>query len=91
MATTILIPTPLRSLTGKRDSVEVEGNTVGELLQNLAETYPSLRKHLFGGKGKATPRVNVLLNDEDVRFLEKESTQVTSNDTISLSLPETTT
>ena len=33
MPTKILIPTPLRSFTDKQDAVEMDGHTVGELLQ----------------------------------------------------------
>ena len=52
MATKILIPTPLRSYTAKRDVVEAEGGTVGELLANMTAEYTELRKHLYTEEGK---------------------------------------
>ena len=37
MATKIMIPTPLRPFTDKKDAVEAEGKTVGELLAFIPE------------------------------------------------------
>ncbi len=37
MATRILIPTPLRPFTDKKDAVDAEGKTVGELLADLTD------------------------------------------------------
>ncbi len=45
MATKILIPTPLRPFTDKLDAVEIDGATVGELLQNLTTKYRGLKQH----------------------------------------------
>ncbi len=84
MATKILIPTPLRSYTAKRDVVEAEGATVGELLANMTEQYTDLRKHLYTNEGTLRSFVNIYVNDDDIRYLEKEQTPVTSDDTVSI-------
>lgn len=84
MAHTILIPTPLRPYTGKRDAVEVEGSTVGEMLANLASAHEGLRKHLFGSDGHLRSFVNVYLNDEDIRYLQREGTPVKAGDKVSI-------
>jgi len=84
MATKILIPTPLRSYTAKRDVVEAEGATVGELLANMTEQYADLRKHLYTNEGTLRSFVNIYVNDDDIRYLEKEQTPVTSDDTVSI-------
>ena len=84
MATKILIPTPLRSYTAKRDVVEAEGATVGELLANMTEQYTDLRKHLYTNEGTLRSFVNIYVNDDDIRYLEKEQTPVTSGDTVSI-------
>ena len=83
MANKILIPTPLRPFTGKQDAVEAEGRTVGELLANLTSKYEGLRPHLYNEQGKLRSFVNVYLNDEDIRYLEKDQTAVKPGDTIS--------
>ncbi|HEV3217031.1 MAG TPA: MoaD/ThiS family protein, partial [Vicinamibacterales bacterium] len=84
MANKILIPTPLRPFTGKQDAVEVDGATIGELLVNLTTKYEGLKPHLYNEQGKLRSFVNVYLNDEDIRYLEKEKTAVKPGDTVSI-------
>ena len=84
MTTKILIPTPLRSYTGKQDVVEAEGATVGELLSDMTARHGGLRKHLYTEDGKLRSFVNIYVNDDDIRYLEKEQTPVTSEDTVSI-------
>jgi adenylyltransferase/sulfurtransferase len=81
---TIHIPTPLRPLTDKKESVEVNGNTVGELLADLTKRYEALRKHLYADDGRLRNFVNVYLNDEDIRYLQREQTPVKSGDSLSI-------
>jgi adenylyltransferase/sulfurtransferase len=84
MATKILIPTPLRPYTDKRDSVEADGKTVGELLADLTKKHAGLKAHLFNDQGKLRSFVNIYLNDDDIRYLQKEETQVSPGDTLSI-------
>lgn len=75
----IKIPTPLRAFTDNEALVTAEGATVGELLQNLVQTYPDLEQHLFN-EGKLRSFVNVFLGDEDIRFLDGVDTEVDSDE-----------
>jgi sulfur-carrier protein adenylyltransferase/sulfurtransferase len=84
MATKIMIPTPLRPFTDKKDAVEAEGKTVGELLADLTTKHPGLKAHLYNDQGKLRSFVNVYVNDEDIRYLLKEETSVNSGDTVSI-------
>ena len=84
MATRILIPTPLRPYTDKKDAVEAEGTTVGELLADLTKKHVLLKAHLYNEQGKLRNFVNVYLNDEDIRYMQKEQTPVSPGDTISI-------
>src|SRR5262245_38187343 len=84
MPNTINIPTPLRPFTDKKEAVEVSGATVGELLADLTTRYEGLRKHLYADNGKLRNFVNVYLNDEDIRYLQKEATPAKSGDTLSI-------
>ena len=84
MATRILIPTPLRPYTDKRDAVEADGATVGELLADLTRKHGGLKAHLYNEQGKLRSFVNVYLNDEDIRYLQKEQTPVSPGDTLSI-------
>src|SRR5678810_1010809 len=84
MPNTINIPTPLRPFTDKKESVEVSGATVGELLADLTKKHDGLRKHLYTDEGKLRNFVNVYLNDEDIRYLQKEKTPVKPGDSLSI-------
>ncbi len=84
MANNVLIPTPLRVYAGKQDVVQAEGKTVGELLENLTSEYTDLRNHLYKEDGKLRSFVNVYLNDDDIRYLQREDTPVAEGDTISI-------
>lgn len=84
MATTVFIPTPLRPFTDQQATVQAAGATVGEVLQNLVTVHPELRNHLYNADGKLRSFVNVYVNDEDIRYLQKEQTAVNANDTVSI-------
>src|SRR4029453_7353795 len=66
------------------DPGEVDGATIGELLSNLTTKYEGLKPHLYNEQGKLRSFVNVYLNDEDIRYLEKEKTPVKAGDTNSI-------
>src|SRR5882672_335031 len=80
----ILIPTPLRQYTGKQDTVQVKGGTVGEALTALTTQHQDLRRNIYNDEGKLRSFVNVYLNDEDIRYLKREATPVKEGDTISI-------
>ncbi len=84
MATRILIPTPLRPFTDKQDAVEADGATVGELLSDLTTKHAGLKSHLYNEQGRLRSFVNIYVNDEDIRYLQKEQTPVKPGDTISI-------
>jgi adenylyltransferase/sulfurtransferase len=84
MPNTIHIPTPLRPFTDKQESVEVSGATVGELLADLTKQYDGLKKHLYAEDGRLRNFVNVYLNDEDIRYLQREKTPVKPGDSLSI-------
>lgn len=83
-STKIQIPTPLRQYTAKQAAVEIKASTVGEALTNLVTLHPDLRRHLYNDDGKLRAFVNVYLNDEDIRYLQKEATAVNESDNISI-------
>ena len=80
----IHIPTPLRQYAGKQASIDVQGATVGEAMNALLAQHPELRKHLYTDDGKLRAFVNLYLNDEDIRYLEKEATALKEGDNISI-------
>ena len=84
MSVKVFIPTPLRPYTDKQDMVEVEGETVEEILKNLTLKYHPLQQHLFSENGILRSYVNIYVNDQDIRYLSKEKTHVQGTDTISI-------
>ena len=80
----IHIPTPLRSYTSGLETVSVPGATVDAVFQQLTITYPDLKQHLFTPEGKLRSFVNVYLNDDDIRYLDKLDTKIGEGDTISI-------
>jgi molybdopterin converting factor small subunit len=84
MAVKVMIPTPLRAYAGKKDSVEVQAATVAEALAALTGQFGDLKKHLFSDDGRLRSFVNVYVNDEDIRYLQKDQTAVREGDTISI-------
>ncbi len=77
----VRIPPVLRKQTGGAKEVDAEGNTVRGVLDNLTEQFPGLREHLFSDN-ELQRFVNVYLNDQDIQYLDKLDTPVTSNDTV---------
>src|SRR5579864_1301665 len=81
---TIQIPTPLRRFTAEAGDVEVQGATVDEALGDLTRRYPGLKPHLYTAEGALRSFVNVFLNDDDVRHLERGATKVAPGDTLTI-------
>ena len=80
----ILIPTPLRQYAGGADTVEVEASSVGEALDKLITEHSELRRHLFSDEGKLRSFVNVYIDDEDIRYLDKDKSAVSGDSVISI-------
>jgi molybdopterin converting factor small subunit len=84
MAVKVMIPTPLRAYAGKNESVDIPATTVGEALKGLTEKYADLKKHLYSDDGRLRSFVNVYVNDEDIRYAQKDQTPVRDGDTVSI-------
>ena len=84
MSIKVFIPTPLRPYTEKKDSVEVEGSTVEEVLSNLTSKYHPLQQHLYSEQGALRSYVNIYVNDNDIRYLLKENTPLKETDSLSI-------
>jgi sulfur-carrier protein len=84
MGVKVIIPTPLRQYAEKRESVDLEAKTVAEALNSLTSQYGELKRHLYSDEGRLRSFVNVYVNDEDIRYLQKEKTALQQGDTISI-------
>jgi molybdopterin converting factor small subunit len=84
MSVKVIIPTPLRAYAGKQDSVELRAATVAEALNGLTLLFGDLKKHLYSDDGKLRSFVNVYVNDEDIRYLQKDQTPLRDGDVVSI-------
>lgn len=84
MAVEVRIPTVFRKFTGGATTAEVEAGTIGQAIQQLGERYPGFREQVLTDSGELHRYVNVYVNDEDARYLDKLDTSVADGDTISL-------
>lgn len=84
MAVKVIIPTPLRQYAGKQESVDLDAKTVGEALGSLTTQFGELKRHLYSEEGKLRSFVNIYVNDEDIRYLQKEKTALQQGDIISI-------
>ena len=83
MGVKVRIPTPLQKLTDGRSEVECSAKDVAELVNALEKDYPGMKERLTDG-GKVRRFINIYVNDEDIRFMNKEATALKDGDNISI-------
>jgi len=84
MSVKVRIPTPLQKLTRDQAEVNVAAKNVKELLDTLERQYPGIRDRLCDESGRVRRFVNIYLNEEDIRFLNQEATQLKDGDEVSI-------
>ena len=84
MAVSVRIPTVFRKFTNNASVVEVEPGTIGGIVDQLEGRFPGLKSQLMTESGELHRFVNVYVNDEDARYLDKLETNVSEGDTVSL-------
>ncbi len=83
MAIKVRIPTPLQKLTNGRAEVTCSARTVTEMVDALEKEFPGMKERLTEG-GKVRRFINIYVNEEDIRFLNKEETPLKDGDAISI-------
>lgn len=83
MAVKVRIPVPLQRLTQGREEVEGNARTIIELIHDLDKKFPGLGERLSEG-GKIRRFVNIYVNEEDIRFLKGEETEIKDGDEVSI-------
>jgi molybdopterin synthase sulfur carrier subunit len=83
MAIKVRIPTPLQKLSNGKAEVECSAKNIAELLDALEKDYPGMKERLSEG-GKIRRFINIYVNEEDIRFMNKEETMLKEGDNISI-------
>jgi molybdopterin converting factor small subunit len=84
MAVDVRVPNLMRVHTDGEATVSAEGATVGEVFGALVERYPGLSNQLIDESGGLHKFVNVYVDDDDIRYLDKLATSVADGATISI-------
>jgi MoaD family protein len=80
----VRIPTILRPDAGGQAVVEANGATLGELFADLVTRFPALKDKVITEDGQLHKFVNVYVNDDDVRYLDKLDTKIADDDVITI-------
>ena len=81
---TVLVPTPLRRLTGGQSKVTVNGDTISSLLTAVDAQYPGIADKVLDGDGNVKRFINIFLNDNEIRTLQGLDTPVGESDRVSI-------
>jgi MoaD family protein len=65
-------------------SVEMEGDTIAEVLERINAQYPGFREQITMEDGSLHSFVNIYVNDEDIRFMQQLETPVEPGDVVSI-------
>lgn len=84
MAVEVRVPNVMRVHTDGAASVSADGATVGEVFTALVERYPGLTNQLVDESGGLHKFVNVYVDDDDIRYLDKLDTKLADGATISI-------
>jgi MoaD family protein len=84
VAVQVRIPTVFRKYTDGQSTVELDAGTIADLVSQLESRYPGMKDQMLTENGELHRFVNVYVNDEDARYLEKLDTTVGDGDTVSI-------
>ena len=82
MPVKVMTPTALHHFADGRDTIELEAENIGRVLEALADSSPQLRPHLFTDDGTVRDFVNLFVNDENIRDMQHQDTPVKDGDEI---------
>ena len=78
----LYIPTPMRRFTNGQSSLQLEGETVAELLDALAAQHSAIKDQLYDDQGDLKRHIALFVNDTDIRSLSGVSTTLAARDEV---------
>lgn len=83
MPVTVRIPVPLQRLTQGKQEVEAVPGTIASIIDDLEKNYPGVKERLTKN-GKVAKFVLFFVNEEDIRFINNDETEVKDGDEVSI-------
>lgn len=80
----VRLPTVLRAHAAGSSAVKAKGATIGEVLGDLTANFPGMAGQVLTSEGALHRFVNVYVNDDDVRYLDKLDTRLSEDDVVSI-------
>jgi len=84
MPKTLNVPVQLRKCLDNQETLQVNGNTIGEVVEELEQRYNNVKARLLAQDGTPNKFILFFINDEDIRFLNGVNTQLKDGDVITL-------
>lgn len=84
MAIKVRIPQPLQKLTGGKELVEASGANVKSLIDDLEKNFPGMKGRICDDSGRVRRFINIYINEEDIRFLQGDATELKDGDEVSI-------
>jgi len=82
---TIRIPVPLRKLTEGKEEITVCNSPVLKgCLNHLYNSYPDIKERIIDENEEVRKFINIFVDDEDIRFLQNQDTEIKSDSIISI-------
>jgi sulfur-carrier protein len=78
----VRIPPVLRQATDGARELQIDGDTVGDVLDALYHAHPAVRGQLVTDEGELHRFVNLYVNDEDAKLLDWLDTPLGERDTL---------
>lgn len=75
-ATIVFLPPVLRQRIGYQAPLDVDGETVREIIEDLERRFPGIRFNLCTDTGELRPYVNVFIEKANIRYLRGLDTLV---------------
>ena len=67
MSSKLRIPSPLRRFTNGQSEIEVGGDNIEKILEQLFDAHPDIKNHLIEENGNLRNFVNIFINGENIR------------------------
>jgi molybdopterin synthase sulfur carrier subunit len=79
----VRVTSVLQRVVGAK-TVQIEGETVGEVLAGVNAQFPGFKEQITMEDGSLHRFVNIYINDEDIRYLQQLDTPVAAGDVVSI-------